>query len=857
VIANRPGLSAIEYRTGTHSRFKEDMLARLSGADLPALRDLSTRSDADPSIALLDGWAAVADVATFYQERIANEAYLRTATERRSLVELAGLIGYVPRPGVAASAHLAFTLDDTGVPGDIPVPAGTRVQSLPGPGELPQTFETVEAIEGRPEWNEMRPLLKQKHPALTPATEVVTVRGTAVGVARGDSLLVLSGAGSANRTVKRVLATHVDTVEDTTRLELAEDPPDPPPLFFIHLPLIKWDPTPVKLTTAAVKSKVLSGSWRQADLKAYTAVQRWPVQKLALNLVKLKQLLIDTLPAETGVFAFRQRASVFGHNAPPWGSLPTPKPANWEGRTLSQEPGGGARQVDLDTTYPGIVKGSWLVLEDAFRRDVFKVEDNAPLSRADFTLSAKVSRIKLNANTNFSSYTLRGTTAHAESERLELAELPVTDVVKGNRLVLDRPYLGLTVGRPVVVSGVRTDLDGVSDSEVVTLADVIFNEGHTELVFATGLAGEYERRTVTVNANVALATHGEAREEALGSGDSDVPFQSFALAEAPLTHVPARSETGAASTLSVRVNELLWREVPFLYGRGPDEQVYITRQDDEGRTHVKFGDGRTGARVPTGRENVRATYRRGMGAEGLVKEGQLTLLSTKPLGVRAVTNPVAAGDAADPDGRDDVRRNAALPVRTLDRIVSLRDYEDFARAFTGIAKALATWTWDGNRRGVFLTVAGVGGEPVEETSLTYANLLAAARAAGQQDVPLRVRTYAPAFFRVAVDVRVDPAHRPELVLPAVESALRAAFSFDAREFGQPVAKSEVMAAMQAVPGVVAVDLNAFQRIDAPEGAPAVADRLAASVPIAGTELTVPAELLLLDPRPVEPGVIAA
>jgi hypothetical protein len=63
--------------------------------------------------------------------------------------------------------------------------------------------------------------------------------------------------------------------------------------------------------------------------------------------------------------------------------------------------------------------------------------------------------------------------------------------------------------------------------------------------------------------------------------------------------------------------------------------------------------------------------------------------------------------------------------------------------------------------------------------------------------------------------------------------------------------------MQAVPGVVAVDLNAFQRTDAAEGAPAVADRLAASVPSAGTEVTLPAELLVLDPRPVEPGVIAA
>ena len=54
----------------------------------------------------------VADVLTFYQERLANESFLRTASERRSILELARLIGYELHPGVAASGFLAFTLDD-------------------------------------------------------------------------------------------------------------------------------------------------------------------------------------------------------------------------------------------------------------------------------------------------------------------------------------------------------------------------------------------------------------------------------------------------------------------------------------------------------------------------------------------------------------------------------------------------------------------------------------------------------------------------------------------------------------------------------------------------------------------------
>ena len=96
-VANRPGLGALAYRVGTHSTFLETMLARLStlclGSEeecranegLRPLLKLTSRDTGDPSIALLDAWAIVADVLTFYQERIANEGYLRTATERRSM----------------------------------------------------------------------------------------------------------------------------------------------------------------------------------------------------------------------------------------------------------------------------------------------------------------------------------------------------------------------------------------------------------------------------------------------------------------------------------------------------------------------------------------------------------------------------------------------------------------------------------------------------------------------------------------------------------------------------------------------------------------------------------------------------
>ena len=106
-VQNRPALSAIAYRIGTYSSFRESMLTRIASA--PELAGLTTRRDDDYSITLLDLWAAVADVLTFYQERYANEAFLRTSVFRDDIQRITNLIGYRLRPGVAAQTMLAFT----------------------------------------------------------------------------------------------------------------------------------------------------------------------------------------------------------------------------------------------------------------------------------------------------------------------------------------------------------------------------------------------------------------------------------------------------------------------------------------------------------------------------------------------------------------------------------------------------------------------------------------------------------------------------------------------------------------------------------------------------------------------------
>ena len=156
---NRPGLSSVAYRTGTWATFRESMLARLSSSDYPALARLKTRDTDDYSIALIDAAAVMLDILSFYQERLANESYLRTATQLDSLTQLARLIGYQPSPGVSASTYLAFTIKAaTGLPTDpaagaITIPAGTQVQSVPAQGQSPQSFETSGNVLAKADWN--------------------------------------------------------------------------------------------------------------------------------------------------------------------------------------------------------------------------------------------------------------------------------------------------------------------------------------------------------------------------------------------------------------------------------------------------------------------------------------------------------------------------------------------------------------------------------------------------------------------------------------------------------------------------------------------------------------------------------
>jgi predicted phage baseplate assembly protein len=901
-IWNRPGLDALAYRVGTHATFKESMIAALARSRRS--RALTTRSDDDPSIAIIDSWAAALDVLTFYQERIANEGYLRTATETRSVAELARAIGYRFGPGVAASTLLAFEMATTpGAPESVQLEPGVKVQSTPRQDESPQMFETVESIEARPEWNAMP---ARTTVAYFPGVDATTLhlRGITNDVKAGDMLLVVGRGRESNK--------------------YSED----------------WDIHPVLTVTldAGRDLTTLSCGAGTRD---------------------------DTGPAPQGVsvYVLRQRASIFGYNAPDWRGLPLivkrgyltdddaavaaidaalkagkfgtthdAVPPDWTFHALVP---GTTDTIDLDAVYPKIVAGGWCVLAvpegtlkkvvssrgkkillfkgTAKRVELYGIVAATDASRTDYTLSSKTTRLKLSGEQlKLFDDAVRTTAVFAQSERLELGPAPVVDPVQGEDVVLAARVDGLTAGRTVIVTGKRPrvtvapgatgvtlepatgaaialapgesltvlapftesattrtwtvsradDTAGTvtASKDEVTVTSALEDDpeiaeqavieessllatGETSLRFVAPLTGSYDRLSARVHANVARATHGETTREVLGGGDGGRAFQRFALKRAPMTHVPAANPSGAETTLEVRVDDVAWEPRDSFLDAGPSDRAYVATALPDEPAEIAFGDGVTGARLPTRTANVVATYRAGIGVAGNLEPGQLDVLMSRPLGLSGVRNPLPAAGGADPDALEDIRINAPKTVKAFERVVSLADFEDFALAFAGVAKARADWVWSGRRRVVHLTVAGVGGFALApETFVNLRNAIAKERGGR---APFAIASFEPVYFEIEAGVYVSAEHEWATVKPAIETALRETFAFDARSFARGVSESEVVAAIQRVAGVVGVDLDHLR----PAGGAAVEAVVVAEPARLDGSVLRPAQLVLLGTDP--------
>ncbi len=1133
--ANRPGLNALIYRVGTHAAFLETMIARLSshclgsdeecrdGKGLYPLQNLTTRDDGDPAIALLDAWSIVADVLTFYQERIANEGYLRTATERRSILELARLVGYKLRPGVSASVYLAFTMEKEYKE---EIPAGTRAQSIPGPDELPQSFETSEPLDARAEWNEIKPrLTRPQYITKVSANNLETIyfQGISTNLKPNDRILFVFGIKEEKQIFRSRIVHTVETqdAEDRTKVTLQKISTTKTLDAFIesvnktlerYLDLDSFGVSPKSKTAKRVieisdklkKSLKSQQATKIVDTlreiipdldKEHTECIEGKFTKLApwiggmcneltkavesmpitfdhedivdrtgmealsnsntgtlsvfgqllepllkdpsiqpANSLRLPRTIEETYKAKSDVApqllvnfkpelkenlynawanavatkpssqlsleTFRVKAKPFGHNAPlkpifdekglvigheewplsdvgaikysvkmddlgvsarpsdktlvtilfilgtdSWGY--TDRFFNLRGKTIelgnlkfkatydnddsdpsvvkfqfnekksiifrnykndekmsvqvdndkehtiiesqkvhySEEnrkvqiefgqngtsltisdesfasvPMDERKIMALDNEYDQISPGSWVLIERPDQTNksltetlILQVEDVKTVSKAAYGISGKSTQLTLNGNWLYDKdldlSVIRDTNVYAQSAVLYLAEEPIDDEVAKDEIELDGLYDGLVSGRWLIVSGERTDIPGTSgvmSSELVMLAGITQDVGkvevqkieginqikdlfandinktikalpgdktHTTINIANELAYKYKRNTVKIYGNVVKATHGETRKEVLGSGDGSKAFQQFTLKQLPLTYLAAAIPSGAETTLEVRVNEVLWHEADNLVGLKTNDRGYITQTDNENKTTAIFGNGRYGARLPTGPENVKAVYRNGIGKPGNVDAEQISQLVTKPLGVKAVINPLKASGGADRENRDQARRNTPMAVMALDRLVSVKDYADFARTFAGIGKSSSVRLSDGRRELVHITIAGSDDIPIEKSSDLYRNLCQALHNHGDPHQPIKVEVRDLMLLIISAKIRLHSDFQWESVEPQIRTTLLNTFSFERQDLGQDVLLSQVINTIQAVKGVVYVNVDVLDSVD--------------------------------------------
>ncbi len=421
------------------------MQAALSSASVPALTGLRTRSPQDFSLALVDAWSEALDILTFYTERLANEAYLGTAVEGRSVFELARLVGYKPSPGVSASTILAFTLASVqGSPTVVPIAAGTRVQSIPGPGQTPQVFETSTPLTATIASNAIPAVITQPW-QLSGSDTSTWIAGTANNIHIGDALLFVSApngipatSGSGPAAVVYVTAITIDAVGGNT--------------------LIAWNRAlPSSLTGPAVS-----------------------------------------------IYIFRAKAALFGAASPKPGLFP-PKVL----KTIPGSPGatvtgssdwaweyGDNAIINLDNAYSGLnpvasganalaTQSQWMILTGPQYTSYFQIASASESNPGLYALSLKTSQLTIASGTVLAGdfaldsdlnellylfvQETRKTTAFVQSQLLTGANLPLTNwslsstyplatgmlaPVTGSSLVL-QGLQALSVNAPVAVSGKR------------------------------------------------------------------------------------------------------------------------------------------------------------------------------------------------------------------------------------------------------------------------------------------------------------------------------------------------------------------------------------------------------------------
>ncbi|MDB5028237.1 MAG: hypothetical protein JWO66_1926, partial [Candidatus Eremiobacteraeota bacterium] len=156
---------------------------------------------------------------------------------------------------------------------------------------------------------------------------------------------------------------------------------------------------------------------------------------------------------------------------------------------------------------------------------------------------------------------------------------------------------------------------------------------------------------------------------------------STTIANDPRRALPCVALTGAAETPRGPVLTT-WSPRADLLASGPDDASFVAEIDDDGRAHVRFGDGERGRR-PEAATSFDARYRVGSGPQGNVGAETINYLvfreTTQGLGALVPRNPLPAAGGSSPESTADVRMFAPFAFRdVLERAITAGDYATLA-----------------------------------------------------------------------------------------------------------------------------------------------------------------------------------
>ena len=824
-IHNRPGLSHIQYCIGNYTHFRESMLRALNQEQ--GLSAWTHRAPDDPGIALLEGAAIIGDILCFYQDLYANEAFLRTAKWRESVADLVRLTDYQLSPGLGGRAAFAFI-----VKGDQPVtvPAGFPLKAQLAQQPQPVDFETVEqavAFPGLSLFHLYQLSTIATFPAKTSIFTAPTRDVAHLKLAKKDRLILMDTATEATEKMYIVLIKDISQHFDRTRITIEGHWEQS---GFSQITAFKLGRTFRHFGHNAPREVVISRRPQNYKSRSNTLPESENIQfKMASQITEglanqnTNQLIEALVMAQSFQIFIIYNRKLDGLTK----SGPTDD-------TII-DPAIGALELPLNNEIPDLAVGSKLVIQGIGNKRHGLVRTIKSLRSGSMTwgaLSGATTVVGLDEAMGEGSTDIRHLAVHET--------IGHSFILQGDRLPssqepgpLDRLHFFGNVedyqalnGRNLVIrkeDGTWTQVKAQTEDAHPVQGELLRAIRLDPPLPSTFASHHFplENPVVTVFGNMIEATQGKTQKDTvLGNGDSRQTFQTFQLPKSPITWLNAWGVTPPeVPELEIYVDGIRWDRVSSFFGTGPDQTVYIVRQDSEERSFVQFGDGTTGKRLPSGIKNVIARYRTGTGAFGPLEEGVKVQAAGKLKELQQVHLPGIVSGGSLPEAAENAKSTAPGRVRSLNRLVALEDFETEALSIPGVDLASASWGLVENSPAVLITLLMETGR--EKEFLEVQEILQAMnRCRGPQRYPVVVVEGKRSYVFLSLKVSLVPGFLEEPVMKEVREALgvlgndasdqgSGLFSLASRSFGQPAYANRVEGVVQNIDGVRQVKVQGF------------------------------------------------